>query len=48
MKPMLFTEKPVCSEGELACGDTQCIERGLFCNGEKDCADGSDETTCGT
>lgn len=47
VKPNLFTDKPVCSEGELACGDSQCIERGLFCNGEKDCVDGSDETTCG-
>lgn len=46
-KPILFTDKPLCSEGELACGDTKCIERGLFCNGEKDCEDGSDETTCG-
>jgi hypothetical protein len=24
------------------------VERGLFCNGEKDCVDGSDENTCGT
>jgi hypothetical protein len=32
----------------LACGDGNCVERGLFCNGEKDCADGSDENTCGT
>jgi len=34
-------------EGSLACGDGNCVERGLFCNGEKDCADGSDENTCG-
>ena len=24
-------------DGFLACGDGNCIERGLFCNGEKDC-----------
>lgn len=47
VKPILITDKPLCNEGELACGDSKCIERGLFCNGEKDCEDGSDETTCG-
>lgn len=46
-KPLLITDEPVCSEGFLACGDSICIERGLFCNGEKDCADGSDENVCG-
>lgn len=47
VKPLLNTDEPLCPEHSLACGDGQCIERGLFCNGEKDCADGSDENTCG-
>lgn len=47
MKPLLYTEEPLCQDGFLACGDSNCIERGLFCNGEKDCADGSDENSCG-
>lgn len=48
VKPLLYTDEPFCAEaGKLACGDSICIERGLFCNGEKDCADGSDENSCG-
>lgn len=47
MKPLLHTDEPLCQDGFLACGDGNCIERGLFCNGEKDCSDGSDENTCG-
>ncbi|CAG5096380.1 Similar to CDA1: Chitin deacetylase 1 (Bombyx mori) [Cotesia congregata] len=45
-KPLLVTEEPLCQDGFLACADTSCIERGLFCNGEKDCTDGSDENSC--
>lgn len=45
--PLIYTEEPLCQDGQLACGDGSCIERGLFCNGEKDCGDGSDENVCG-
>ncbi|KAL1396059.1 hypothetical protein pipiens_002753 [Culex pipiens pipiens] len=47
IKPLLITDEPLCQDGFLACGDGSCIERGLFCNGEKDCNDGSDENSCG-
>jgi hypothetical protein len=47
VKPLLVTDEPLCQDGFLACGDGNCVERGLFCNGEKDCADGSDENSCG-
>jgi hypothetical protein len=46
VKPLLFTDEPICQENHLACGDGNCIERGLFCNGNKDCNDGSDENAC--
>lgn len=47
VKPLLITDEPLCQDGFLACGEGTCIERGLFCNGEKDCSDGSDENSCG-
>lgn len=47
IKPLLITDEPLCQDGFLACGDSSCLERGLFCNGEKNCADGSDENSCG-
>lgn len=46
IKPLLNTEEPLCDENFLACGDGNCLERGLFCNGAKDCNDGSDENAC--
>jgi len=46
VKPLLITDEPICQENFLACGDGNCIERGLFCNGEYDCNDKSDENAC--
>ena len=43
VKPLLYTDEPICQDAHLACGDGNCIERTKFCNGEKDCNDGSDE-----
>merc|ERR1712198_602075 len=45
-KPLLYTDEPICQVNHLACGDGNCIERGLFCNGAKDCNDGSNENAC--
>jgi len=45
-KPNLKTEEPVCPDGQLQCGDGQCIDQILFCNKELDCNDGSDENAC--
>jgi len=46
VKPLLSTDEPICQENHLACGDGNCIETGLFCNGVADCNDGSDENAC--
>ncbi|XP_076326310.1 chitin deacetylase 1-like [Tachypleus tridentatus] len=44
--PLLSTDEPICSENQLACGNGECIERKLFCDGEPQCTDGSDENAC--
>lgn len=45
-KPLLSTDKPVCEPKMLACGNGECINQELFCNGVLDCSDGSDENIC--
>jgi len=45
--PLFNTKEPLCEPDYLACGDSICLRKELFCNGEPDCADGSDENLCG-
>jgi len=46
VKPLLVTDEPLCEDNKLACGDAICINKELFCDGKKDCNDGSDENAC--
>lgn len=46
IKPLLKTDEPLCDEGKLACGNGDCIDKQLFCNGKPDCKDESDENAC--
>lgn len=46
--PILKTDEPVCPEGKLSCGNGECVEKELFCNGKPDCKDESDENACST
>jgi len=44
--PLFNTPEPLCEAGQLACGDSTCIPRELFCDGKPDCNDFSDENLC--
>ena len=46
-RPNLVTDEPVCPDGQLQCGDGECINQQLFCDTNPDCRDGSDEVACG-
>ena len=37
----------VCDPAQYQCEDESCIDQSLVCNGQYDCADGSDEYSCG-
>lgn len=44
--PILKTDEPICPEGKLSCGNGECVDKELFCNGKPDCKDESDENAC--
>merc|ERR1712025_1408571 len=46
VKPNFQTDEPVCPEGQLQCGNGECLEVEYFCDKTPHCKDGSDETAC--
>lgn len=41
-----FAEPAVCQVPLFTCNNSRCISRQFLCNGEDDCFDGSDESSC--
>ncbi|KAF2360436.1 Low-density lipoprotein (LDL) receptor class A repeat [Trinorchestia longiramus] len=46
VRPLTSTKDPLCEGGKLACGDGTCLPREVFCDGNPDCNDFSDENFC--
>jgi hypothetical protein len=45
--PFLFPLPAFCQDDELECANHECVSRDLWCDGEADCSDSSDEWDCG-
>jgi len=46
VKPNFNTDEPVCPEGQLQCGNGECLDKIYFCDNTPHCKDGSDEAAC--
>ncbi|KAJ8920602.1 hypothetical protein NQ315_004741, partial [Exocentrus adspersus] len=46
IQPIFKTDEPQCPDGKLLCGNGECLDKELFCNGKPDCKDESDENAC--
>lgn len=44
---MFFLFAAFCGEHELECANHECVPRELWCDGQADCNDSSDEWDCG-
>lgn len=42
-----FVLAAFCEESELECANHECVPRELWCDGQADCSDSSDEWDCG-